>query len=64
MIWVWFQWILQKPKVTTYFGCISKDKFGDIIKEKSEASGVNVQFQYTDEQPTGTCAVLCTGSNR
>ena len=64
MIWVWFQWILQKPKVTTYFGCISKDKFGDIIKEKSEASGVNVQFQYTDKQPTGTCAVLCTGSNR
>ncbi|KAK7112598.1 uncharacterized protein [Littorina saxatilis] len=58
------QWILQKPKVTTYFGCISHDKFGEIITKKSEAAGVNVKFQFTDKQPTGTCGVICTGSNR
>ena len=58
------QWILQKPKVTTYFGCVSKDKNGDIIKQKCEEAGVNVQFQYTDKAQTGTCGVICTGSNR
>jgi len=58
------QWILGKPNVTTYFGCVSKDKFGDIITEKCKESGVNVQFQYTDKEGTGTCGVLCTGTNR
>ncbi|XP_025083426.1 adenosine kinase-like [Pomacea canaliculata] len=58
------QWILQQPKVTTYFGCISDDKNGAILKKHAEEEGVNVQFQFTHEQPTGTCAVLCVGNDR
>ncbi|XP_076459767.1 uncharacterized protein LOC143292942 isoform X2 [Babylonia areolata] len=58
------QWLLQKPKSTTYFGCINKDKNGDIIKQKCEEAGVNVQFQYTDKERTGTCGVICTGGDR
>lgn len=58
------KWILQQPKVTTYFGCISDDKNGAILKKHAEEEGVNVQFQFTHEQPTGTCAVLCVGNDR
>ncbi|XP_076458378.1 uncharacterized protein LOC143292087 isoform X2 [Babylonia areolata] len=58
------QWLLQRRKSTTYFGCISKDKNGDLIERKCKEAGVNVQFQYTDKEPTGTCAAVCTGSDR
>nr|KAG5713900.1 hypothetical protein BaRGS_024527 [Batillaria attramentaria] len=58
------QWLLQTPRVTTFFGCISDDKFGEILRKNAEKEGVNVQFQYTDKQPTGTCAVVCTENNR
>lgn len=58
------QWLLQIPRVSTFFGCISHDKFGEILQKNAEKEGVNVQFQYTDEQPTGTCAVICTENNR
>lgn len=58
------QWMLQTPGVTTFFGCISHDKYGEVITKKSKDEGVNVQFQYTDKQPTGTCGVICTGSDR
>lgn len=58
------QWILEKPRVCTYFGCVGSDQYGTILKERANAAGVNVQFQYTNEHPTGTCAVLITGMHR
>jgi len=58
------QWILETPKATTFFGCISKDKFGDILTKSTQAVGMDVKFQYTDKEPTGTCAVVCTDKNR
>lgn len=58
------QWLIGKPKVTTYFGCIGQDKFGKILYDKAIADGVNVKFQYSEKEPTGTCAVLITGHNR
>lgn len=54
------QWILQVPKTAIFFGCIGRDKFGKILTERAQEDGVNVQYQYTDKQPTGTCAVLIT----
>lgn len=54
------QWILQVPKTAVFFGCIGRDRFGKILTERAQEDGVNVQYQYTDEQPTGTCAVLIT----
>lgn len=56
------QWILQKPNVTTFFGCVSDDKYAKILKERAAKNGVNVQFQYNPDKPTGRCAVLVTES--
>ncbi|XP_046567416.1 adenosine kinase-like isoform X2 [Haliotis rubra] len=58
------QWLIGKPNSVTFFGCVSKDKYGDILQQKAQEAGVNVRFQYTDKEPTGTCAVVCTGKDR
>lgn len=60
------QWIVQMPEVTTFMGCIGRDKFGGILEQKAREAGVNVRYQYSDKLPTGTCAVLLTrnGSER
>lgn len=41
-------------------GCIGNDKFGDIIEQKARDAGVNVSYQYSEKESTGTCAVLLT----
>ncbi|XP_055598212.1 uncharacterized protein LOC129747862 [Uranotaenia lowii] len=58
------QWVLQRPKVAVFFGCVGKDKYSEILSEKATGDGVNVQYQYCKETPTGTCAVLITGTQR
>lgn len=58
------QWILEKPNVAVFFGCVGDDKFSKILETKARSDGVNVQYQYTQEAPTGTCAVLITGTHR
>lgn len=58
------QWLLEKPKVTTFFGCVGEDKYAKILEEAARKDGVNVQYQITAKQPTGTCAVLLTGKHR
>ncbi|CAH2043144.1 unnamed protein product, partial [Iphiclides podalirius] len=58
------QWILKQPNVCTYFGCVGHDEYAQILKERAEADGVRVHYQVTDEAPTGTCAVLVTGTHR
>lgn len=58
------QWFLEKPKVTTFFGCVGEDEYAKILEEAARKDGVNVQYQYTSKEPTGTCAVLITGTHR
>ncbi|XP_076757365.1 adenosine kinase 2 [Xylocopa sonorina] len=58
------QWFLEKPRVTTYMGCVGMDKYSKILEEKARADGLNVRYQYTEKEPTGTCAVLLTGKKR
>lgn len=29
------QWFLEKPYITTYFGCVGRDKYSDILKERA-----------------------------
>uniref|UniRef100_A0A0B6ZW30 Adenosine kinase n=1 Tax=Arion vulgaris TaxID=1028688 RepID=A0A0B6ZW30_9EUPU len=58
------QWLIQDPGATTFFGCIAHDEFGDILSKSAQAAGMNVKFQYTDREPTGTCAVVCTNKQR
>ncbi|KAH3862597.1 hypothetical protein DPMN_025566 [Dreissena polymorpha] len=58
------QWLVDVKNATTFFGCVSSDEYGDILGEKAREMGVNVQFQYTDKDSTGTCAVILTGNDR
>ncbi len=59
------QWMIQEPhKVATFFGCIGKDKFGKILKEKAEEAHVDAHYFEQSEEPTGTCAACITGDNR
>lgn len=58
------QWFLEKPNVTAFFGCVGDDKYAKILEEEARSKGVDVRYQYTTEQETGTCAVLITGTNR
>lgn len=58
------QWVVQKPNVVTYFGCVGKDGFADILESIAKETGVNVRYQYDVAHPTGTCAVLITGNDR
>uniref|UniRef100_A0A674CX39 Adenosine kinase n=1 Tax=Salmo trutta TaxID=8032 RepID=A0A674CX39_SALTR len=59
------QWMIQDPhKVCTFFGCIGEDKFGEILKQKSEEAHVDAYYYEQTEEPTGTCAACITGDNR
>uniref|UniRef100_G3NTV7 Adenosine kinase n=2 Tax=Gasterosteus aculeatus aculeatus TaxID=481459 RepID=G3NTV7_GASAC len=59
------QWMIQEPhNIGTFFGCIGKDKFGDILKEKAKATHIDAHYYEQDEEPTGTCAACITGDNR
>ncbi|CAH0720553.1 unnamed protein product, partial [Brenthis ino] len=58
------QWILKKPNVCCYFGCVGNDDYAKILSERAVAEGVKVHYQVSQEAPTGTCAVLVTGTHR
>lgn len=52
------QWVLQKPNVTVFLGCVGKDQFSKILEEKAREAGVNVQYQISDKEPTGDTHVI------
>lgn len=57
--------MIQEPhNVGTFFGCIGKDNFGSILKEKAQEAHVDAHYYEQDEEPTGTCAACITGDNR
>uniref|UniRef100_A0A674NGF8 Adenosine kinase n=1 Tax=Takifugu rubripes TaxID=31033 RepID=A0A674NGF8_TAKRU len=59
------QWMIQEPhNIGTFFGCIGKDNFGKILKEKAQEAHVDAHYYEQDEEPTGTCAACITGDNR
>lgn len=58
------QWIIGAPNVAVFFGCVGKDKYSDILKGKAQEAGVDVHYQYTEKEATGTCGVLITGTQR
>lgn len=51
------QWILRKPKVAVFFGCVGADEYAKILEDNARRDGVNVVYQQNDSVPTGTCAV-------
>lgn len=60
------QWLLKKPGVAIFMGCIGKDKYGKILEDKAIEAGVDVRYQYHPSVPTGACSVVITkgGTNR
>jgi len=58
------QWILGVKNATSYFGCVGKDDYSKTLEAKAKEAGVNVQYQLSDDHPTGRCAVLITGQDR
>lgn len=58
------QWLIGVPQAVTFVGCIAKDKYGEILEDTMSDGGVRVSYQYSSEEPTGTCAVLLTDMNR
>lgn len=57
--------MIQEPhNVGTFFGCIGKDKFGEILKQKAEEAHIAAHYYEQSEEPTGTCAACITGDNR
>lgn len=57
------QYILP-PKSTIYIGCVGKDKYADILREKNDAAGVRAEYLVDSTHPTGRCGVIITGQDR
>jgi adenosine kinase len=47
-----------------FIGCVGKDQYADTLRTESERQGVRVEYRIDEEQPTGRCGVVITGSNR
>ncbi|KAG0599647.1 hypothetical protein M758_12G168600 [Ceratodon purpureus] len=58
------QWLLRKPKATTFVGGIGKDEFGEKMKKLASLEGYNVAFHVDSSAATGSCAVLVVGGER
>eukprot|EP00735_Rhodelphis_limneticus_P000846 TRINITY_DN11376_c0_g1::TRINITY_DN11376_c0_g1_i1::g.26363::m.26363 TRINITY_DN11376_c0_g1::TRINITY_DN11376_c0_g1_i1::g.26363 ORF type:complete len:370 (+),score=124.30,sp/O49923/ADK_PHYPA/51.32/2e-119,PfkB/PF00294.19/9.2e-63 TRINITY_DN11376_c0_g1_i1:64-1110(+) len=58
------QWMLKKPKATSFIGCIGKDDDGELMKTAVTKDNVHVQYMESPEHHTGLCAVLITGNDR
>lgn len=58
------QWIIKKPDVAVFFGCVGVDNYAEILETRARSDGVNVRYQKRPEFETGKCAVLITGKHR
>jgi len=58
------QWMLQRPHVCVFIGCVGKDKNAEILKNAAESGGVTVKYLEDATEPTGTCAVLVVKAER
>lgn len=58
------QWILQKPQVAAFFGCVGNDNYARILEAKAIKDNIIVRYQHTEKAPTGTCGVMITGTHR
>lgn len=58
------QWLCGQEGFTAYMGCVAKDKFGTLLKDHLELSGVKGYWKYDDTEVTGTCAVCISDKER
>ena len=59
-----FKWVLKHKNVATFMGAVGNDHYAEIMKQKANAIGLNVLYQYNSNFPTGRCAVLITEKHR
>jgi len=58
------QWMLGITGVTSYFGAVGNDEYGNTLEKCATEEGVLVHYQKSESTPTGTCAVLINGGER
>lgn len=58
------QWILKKPNVCVFFGCVGVDKDAEILEKRAFDDGLKVLYEKRQDQRTGRCAVLISGKHR
>ena len=58
------QWLLQKPRATTFFGGVGDDDFEHILEDKASEVGVKVCYQVHPGMRTGVCGAIITGEDR
>jgi len=58
------QWLLRRPKATSFLGCVGNDKDGEKLQQVALEEGVNVMYQRHPSERTGSCAALITGHDR
>ncbi|CDU23436.1 probable adenosine kinase [Sporisorium scitamineum] len=49
---------------TAYLGCVGKDNLAKQLQAANDKDGLKSIYQFSDDQPTGSCAVVITGCNR
>lgn len=49
---------------TAYLGCVGKDDLAKQLQAANDKEGLKSIYQFSDDQPTGSCAVIITGHNR
>ncbi|XP_069702765.1 uncharacterized protein [Periplaneta americana] len=59
-----FQWLIQCPFYSVYFGGIGNDGEGKLLEKLVKASGVETRYAYHEGVPTGSCLALISGENR
>lgn len=57
------QYVLP-PNSTAYLGCVGKDDLAKQLQAANDKEGLKSIYQFSDDQPTGSCAVVITGHNR
>lgn len=58
------QWLLQKPKATSFVGGVGNDQFHEILLKTAEEVGVNVKYEIHNDKSTGKCGAIITGEDR
>lgn len=58
------QWLLRRPKATSFLGCVGDDKDGQKLEQVATEEGVEVMYQRHPTERTGSCAALITGHDR
>jgi len=52
------------PDSVWYIGCVGKDEYADILRQKCKEQGVHVEYRVDEKEPTGKCGVVITGHER